>query len=159
MSGEEYTPSEMMIVAASRALAGARTVFVGVGLPNVVCNLAILTVAPELQLIYESGVYGARPARQPLSIGDPALVSGATAVVSMADLFGSYLQGGLVDVALLGGAHFLTNFLPFGTTGDLFSSGTIAVISAVVGIEVTGGFVQLLQVYLREIVEAQLEKH
>jgi glutaconate CoA-transferase subunit B len=101
----DYTASEMMIVAAARALAGARTVFVGVGLPNIACNLARLTVAPDLELIYEAGVYGARPARLPLSIGDPALVTGATAVVSQADLFGLYLQGGRVDVALLGGAQ------------------------------------------------------
>lgn len=101
----DYTPSEMMIVAAARALAGMRTVFVGVGLPNIACNLARLTVAPDLELIYEAGVYGAQPARLPLSIGDPTLVSGATSVVSQADLFGLYLQGGLVDVALLGGAQ------------------------------------------------------
>ena len=105
MMPPEYTSSEMMIVAAARALRGARTVFVGVGLPNVVCNLAIRTVTPNLELIYESGVYGARPSRQPLSIGDPALVSGSISVVSMADLFGFYLQGGLIDVALLGGAQ------------------------------------------------------
>jgi len=55
-----YTPSEMMIVAAARALAGVRTVFVGVGLPNIACNLARYTVAPNLELIYEAGVYGAR---------------------------------------------------------------------------------------------------
>jgi glutaconate CoA-transferase, subunit B len=101
----EYSPSEMMIVAAARALHGVRTVFVGVGLPNIACNLARRTVAPLLELIYESGVYGARPARLPLSIGDPTLVSGATSVVSMADLFGLYLQRGLVEAALLGGAQ------------------------------------------------------
>jgi multicomponent Na+:H+ antiporter subunit B len=60
--------------------------------------------------------------------------------------------------ALLVGAHFLTNFVPLGTTGDLFSSGTIAIISVCVGVEVTGGFVQLTQIYLREIVEAQLKE-
>ena len=65
----------------------------------------ILTANPDLELIYEAGVYGARPARLPLSIGDPTLVTGATAVVSMADLFGLYLQGGLVEAALLGGAQ------------------------------------------------------
>jgi glutaconate CoA-transferase subunit B len=101
----KFTDSEMMIVAAARALQGARTVFVGVGLPNVACNLARVTVAPNLILIYESGVYGAQPERLPLSIGDPTLVTGATSVVSMADLFGLYLQRGLVDVALLGGAQ------------------------------------------------------
>jgi glutaconate CoA-transferase subunit B len=100
-----YTASEMMIVAAARALAGVRTVFVGVGMPNIACNLAQRTVAPELELIYEAGVYGARPARLPLSIGDPTLVTGATSAVSQADLFGLYLQGGLVEVALLGGAQ------------------------------------------------------
>lgn len=99
------TPTEMMIISAARALVGARIVFVGVGLPNVACNLAQRTSAPDLELIYESGIYGARPARLPLSIGDPTLVSGATAVIPMADLFGLYLQRGLVEIALLGGAQ------------------------------------------------------
>ena len=101
----DYSPSEIMIVAAARALAGVRTVFVGVGLPNSACNLAQRTTAPDLELIYESGIYGARPARLPLSIGDPTLISGATSVCSMADLFGLYLQGGRVEVAFLGGAQ------------------------------------------------------
>ncbi|HLV99245.1 MAG TPA: CoA-transferase [Ktedonobacterales bacterium] len=100
-----YTPNEMMIIAAARALAGTRTVFVGVGQPNVACNLARRSVAPDLELIYESGVYGAQPQRQPLSIGDPTLISGAASVMPMADLFGLYLQRGLVEVALLGGAQ------------------------------------------------------
>jgi len=100
-----YTPSEMMIVAAARALAGVRTVFVGVGLPNIACNLARRTVAPDLELVYESGVFGARPARLPLSIGDPTLVSGATLTCPMSDLFMYYLQGGRIEVAFLGGAQ------------------------------------------------------
>lgn len=100
-----YTLSEMMIVTAARALAGVGVVFVGVGLPNIACNLARRTVAPDLELIYESGVYGARPARLPLSIGDPTLISGATSICSMADLFGLYLQAGRVEVAFLGGAQ------------------------------------------------------
>ena len=72
-----FSQAEMMIVAAARELAGQRVCFVGVGLPNIVCNLAQWTVAPELQLIYESGVYGARPERVPLSIGDPTLATGS----------------------------------------------------------------------------------
>ncbi len=101
----DYTASEMMIAVAARPLREARTVFVGVGIPNIACNLAKRTGNPDLSLIYESGVYGAQPARLPLSIGDPTLVSGATAVMPMADLFMYYLQGGLVDVALLGAAQ------------------------------------------------------
>lgn len=94
-----------MIVGASRALQGSRVVFVGVGLPNIACNLARRSHSPDMELVYESGVFGAQPARLPLSIGDPTLVSGATSVVNMADLFMLYLQGGLIDVALLGGAQ------------------------------------------------------
>ena len=105
MSDPAYSASEMMIAVAARMLTGARTVFVGVGLPNISCNLARVTVAPDMELIYESGVYGARPERLPLSIGDPTLVSGAVSVVSMADLFGLYLQRCLVEIALLGGAQ------------------------------------------------------
>ena len=102
---QKITPSELMIIAASRALQGNRTVFVGVGLPNIACNLARRTHSAAMELVYESGVFGAQPARLPLSIGDPTLVSGATSVVSMADLFMLYLQRGLIDVALLGGAQ------------------------------------------------------
>ena len=100
-----FSASEMMIVAAARELAGRRVCFVGVGLPNIAANLAQRTVAPDLVLIYEAGVFGARPARLPLSIGDPTIVTGATAVTSMLDLFSFYLQGGLVDVGFLGAAQ------------------------------------------------------
>jgi glutaconate CoA-transferase subunit B len=95
----------MMIVAAARELAGQRVCFVGVGLPNIAVNLAQRTVAPDLELVYEAGVFGARPARLPLSIGDPTIVSGSTAAVSMFELFAFYLQGGLVDVGFLGAAQ------------------------------------------------------
>ena len=101
----DFTPSELMIVTASRALQGSRVVFVGVGMPNIACNLARRDHSPNLELVYESGIFGAHPARLPLSIGDPTLVSDATSAVSMADLFMLYLQGGLVDAALLGGAQ------------------------------------------------------
>jgi glutaconate CoA-transferase subunit B len=100
-----FTKSEMMIVAAARELAGQRVCFVGVGLPNVAVNLAQRTVAPDIELVYEAGVFGARPARLPLSIGDPTIVSGATAAVSMFELFSFYLQGGRVDVGFLGAAQ------------------------------------------------------
>src|SRR5262245_58826021 len=105
MTDAGFTKSEMMIVAAARELAGQRVCFVGVGLPNIAVNLAQRTVAPELELVYEAGVFGARPARLPLSIGDPTIVTGATAVTSMAELFSFYLQGGLIDVGFLGAAQ------------------------------------------------------
>ena len=101
----DATPDELMIAAAAGELAGVRTVFVGIGLPNAAANLARSSVAPDLELIYESGVVGARPTRLPDSIGDPALVSGATATMSMRDLFGGFLQGGRIEVGMLGAAQ------------------------------------------------------
>jgi glutaconate CoA-transferase, subunit B len=103
--GLHWSKSEMMIVASARQLAGGGVCFVGIGLPNIVCNLAKRTVAPQLDLVYESGVFGASPRRLPLSIGDPTLVSGSTAVCSMFELFAFYLQAGLVDVGFLGAAQ------------------------------------------------------
>jgi glutaconate CoA-transferase subunit B len=100
-----FSQAEMMIVAAARELAGRRVCFVGVGLPNIAVNLAQRTVAPDLELVYEAGVFGARPARLPLSIGDPTIVTGATAATSMFELFAFYLQGGLIDVGFLGAAQ------------------------------------------------------
>ncbi len=100
-----WSKSEMMIVASSRQLQGERVCFVGIGLPNIVCNLAKRTVARDLNLVYESGVYGADPARLPLSIGDPTLVTGSTAVTSMFELFAYYLQAGLIGVGFLGAAQ------------------------------------------------------
>jgi glutaconate CoA-transferase subunit B len=100
-----YSPAELMIVNAARLLKDSDVVFVGVGQPNLACNLAKRTHAPNLVMIYEAGVIGAEPARLPLSIGDPTLVSGALSVVSMYDIFTNYLQRGNVDVGFLGGAQ------------------------------------------------------
>lgn len=100
-----YSPSELMIVNAARLLRDGDVVFVGVGQPNLACNLAKRTHAPHLVMIYEAGVIGAEPSRLPLSIGDPTLVSGALSVVSMYDIFANYLQRGNVDVGFLGGAQ------------------------------------------------------
>ncbi len=101
----QYTASELMTINSARMLRDGDSVFVGVGLPNLACNLARRTHAPNLLMIYEAGVIGARPARLPLSIGDPTLVSGAAAVCSMYDIFAFYLQRGNVDVGFLGGAQ------------------------------------------------------
>jgi len=101
----EYSAAELMIINAARLLRDGDVVFVGVGQPNLACNLAKRTNAPNLVMIYEAGVIGAEPARLPLSIGDPTLVSGALSVVSMYDIFANYLQRGNVDVGFMGGAQ------------------------------------------------------
>ncbi len=90
---------------AAKELNDGDVVFVGIGLPNLACNLARATHAPNLVLIYESGAVGAVPDRLPVSIGDPALVTDSLAVASMADVFQFYLQGGRIQVGFLGGAQ------------------------------------------------------
>ena len=105
MNDQSYNPKELMVVNAARLLRDRDVVFVGVGIPNLACNLARRTHAPNLQMIYEAGVIGAQPSRLPLSIGDPSLVSGSLSVCSMYDVFTLYLQRGNVDVGFLGGAQ------------------------------------------------------
>src|SRR5580765_7937505 len=100
-----YTPSELMAAVAARELKDGEVVFVGIGLPNLACNLARATHAPNLVLIYESGAVGAVPDRVPPSIGDPALVTGSLMICSMADVFQFFLQNGKIQVGFLGGAQ------------------------------------------------------
>ena len=65
-----WTADEMMTVAAARRLGNDITCFVGIGLPSAAANLARLTHAPDVVLIYESGTLGTRPDVLPLSIGE-----------------------------------------------------------------------------------------
>ena len=99
------TSSELLSVVASRELAGRRTVFAGIGLPTLAASLAHLTVAPGLEIVYESGVCGAHPSHLPETIADAVLITGAEAVLSMPALFGYVLQGGHIDVGFLGAAQ------------------------------------------------------
>ena len=104
-AGPPYTPAEMMATVAARELRDGEVVFVGIGLPNLACNLARATHAPRLLLIYESGAVGAEPERLPVSIGDPSLVTGSLMVCGMADVFQFLLQNGRIEVGFLGGAQ------------------------------------------------------
>jgi len=101
----EYTLAEMMAAVAARELRDREVTFVGIGLPNLACNLARALQAPDLVLIYESGAVGAVPERLPVSIGDPSLVTGSLMVCSMADVFQLFLQNGRIEVGFLGGAQ------------------------------------------------------
>ena len=100
-----YTPTEMMTVAAARALTNQDICFVGIGLPSAACNLARLTHAPGLTLVYESGTLETRPHVLPLSIGDGELCETALSTVPVPELFQYWLQGGRITVGFLGGAQ------------------------------------------------------
>ncbi|WP_406690896.1 CoA-transferase [Saccharopolyspora sp. ID03-671] len=99
------TSSELLAAVASRELAGANTVFAGIGLPTLAVSLAQLTVAPEVEIVYESGVCGAHPAQLPETIADAVLITDSEAVLPMTALFGYVLQGGRIDVGFLGAAQ------------------------------------------------------
>lgn len=94
-----------MAVAAARVLKNDDVCFVGIGAPSVACNLARLTHAPDITLIYESGTIGTKPAVLPLSIGDPELSETALTTVSVPEMFQYWLQGGRISVGFLGGAQ------------------------------------------------------
>jgi glutaconate CoA-transferase subunit B len=100
-----YSSSEMMIVAAARALRSDDVCFVGIGAPSAACNLARLTHAPDITLIYESGTIGTRPDVLPLSIGDGELCDTALTTVSVPEMFRYWLQGGRITIGFLGGAQ------------------------------------------------------
>ena len=101
----DCTRDEMMTIAAARLLWNRCVCFVGIGLPSAACNLARLTHAPDIVLIYESGTIGTRPDVLPLSIGDGELAETAACVVSLPEIFSYYLQAGRVDVGFLGAAQ------------------------------------------------------
>lgn len=101
----DYNRDEMMTVAAARMLWDGCVCFVGIGLPSAACNLARLTHAPDLVLIYESGTIGTRPTVLPLSIGDGELAETAACVVPLPEIFSDYLQAGRIDVGFLGAAQ------------------------------------------------------
>jgi len=105
MSSTDYTSDEMMTVTAARQLRNGAVCFVGIGLPSAACNLARMTHAPDLVLIYESGTVGTRPTVLPLSIGDSELAETAAAVIPLPEIFTHYLQRGRVDVGFLGAAQ------------------------------------------------------
>jgi glutaconate CoA-transferase subunit B len=105
MSEPGYTSDEIMSIVASRELRNGQVCFVGIGLPSEAANLARLTHAPNVILIYESGTIGTRPQVLPLSIGDGELAEQADLVVSVPEIFAYWLQAGRVDVGFLSAAQ------------------------------------------------------
>jgi glutaconate CoA-transferase subunit B len=100
-----YTPDELMTVAAARCVGNDDVCFVGIGLPSAACNVARLTHAPRITLIYESGTIGTRPSVLPLSIGDGELCATALTTVSVPEFFRYWLPSGRISVGFLGAAQ------------------------------------------------------
>src|SRR4051812_44272372 len=112
---DAYKPNEMMTIAAARALRNEDVCFVGIGMPSAAANLARLTHAPDITLIYESGTIATKPDVLPLSIGDGELCDTALTTVSVPEMFRYWLQGGRISVGFLGGAQ-IERFANLNTT-------------------------------------------
>ena len=104
-----------MTIVAARALSSSDVCFVGIGAPSAACNLARLTHAPGITLIYESGTIATKPNVLPLSIGDGELCETALTTVSVPEMFRYWLQGGRITVGFLGGAQ-IDRFANLNTT-------------------------------------------
>lgn len=100
-----HTAAEIMTISAARALSNDDICFVGIGLPSAACNLARITHAPRINLVYESGTLATRPDVLPLSIGDGELCETALTTVGVPEMFRYWLQGGRITVGFLGGAQ------------------------------------------------------
>lgn len=102
---EDHTPQELMIASAARELRDGQVVIVGIGVPVLASLLAQRTHAPNIIMVYESGIVGAQPSRLSLSIGDPNLVSRCLMINDVFDTFGMIMQRGYIDVGFVSGAQ------------------------------------------------------
>lgn len=103
----------------------------------------ILATAPVL--LYLAGTFGQFRKVAPLRIVAVGEAIGAAAYI--------VIGGGCVAM----GGTFLQNLLPLGEVGSLTSGGIVPLIDLGVGLEVSGGLVLALLVYLEELVEEKEE--
>lgn len=97
-----------------------------------------VVLATGLHLLYVTGSYPALDRLRPIGIFEIVDSLGASAFAVV----------GLIGLGVSGG--FLANFLPLGTFGQILSTGTVQVLSVVVGVEVVGGMVVLLSSFFEQ---------
>jgi len=99
----DYTPFELMAAAGARELKEGEIVCVGLGLPIVASFLAKRTHAPNLTILLELGVVDPEPVEVGVDgLSDPRIWYRAKSHTGFADMLGSVLHKGLVDVGFLG---------------------------------------------------------
>jgi glutaconate CoA-transferase, subunit B len=99
-----YTPMELMICCAARALEDGKTVAVGTGVPCAAAMLAQRTGSPNLTILFEAGGVAPQLPTMPISVGDSRTFYRAAMATSMADIMET-CQRGMVDYTFLGGAQ------------------------------------------------------
>jgi acyl CoA:acetate/3-ketoacid CoA transferase beta subunit len=104
MASVDVTLEEIMVYTASREIADGSSVFVGTGLPMLAAYLAKATHAPEVSLLFESGILDPTPKHLALGVGDFRLMNTATSIRGLHYVLG-LLQRGVIDVGFLGAAE------------------------------------------------------
>lgn len=93
-----------MAVAAAREIKNGEVAFIGTGLPMVAAYLAKATHAPDVNLVFESGIVDPRPHDLATGVGDYRLAYNATKISGMWYAL-SLLQQGKIDIGFLGTAE------------------------------------------------------
>ncbi len=103
---KQFTPTEMMVVEASRFIKDNSTVFVGVGLSLLPSQLAQKTRTPGITQVFESGIIGASvPSGAPWGVDDTLLQVNATAFCDLMSALGWMAMNNKFDVCFLGAAQ------------------------------------------------------
>jgi glutaconate CoA-transferase subunit B len=101
----DYTPQELMVVAAAREIRDGEIVFTGMRLPLIAFALAKESHAPNAIGLFEFGLMRDTPAPGLLyTMGDPPNITGALWATRMINIMG-LLQQGWVDLGFIGGAE------------------------------------------------------
>lgn len=95
---------ETMVYTAAREIGDGTTIFVGTGLPMLAAYLAKATHAPQVTMLFESGVIDPRPQHLALGVGDFRLMQDASGIRGLHYVL-SLLQRGVIDVGFLGAAE------------------------------------------------------
>ncbi len=116
----EYGPFEMIAYTGSRVLEDETIVFVGTGLPIIASMHAQMTHAPNLNMIFEAGSFGAVLEQGlPLSVGDTRAFRKAVFAKGLCGVF-ELTQRGYSDYAFIGGAQIDM----YGNINSHFEGGT-----------------------------------
>ena len=99
----EYSSFELMAVAGARELKDGEIIGVGLGLPVISSFLAKRTHAPNATILFELGVVDPEPLTVAVhGLSDPRIWYRAKIHTSFADMLGTVLHKGLIDVGFLG---------------------------------------------------------
>lgn len=99
----DYSPFELMAVAGARELKDGEVIGVGLGLPVISSFLAKRTHAPHATILFELGVVDPEPLTVAVhGLSDPRIWYRAKIHTSFADMLGTVLHKGLIDVGFLG---------------------------------------------------------